>query len=138
MVTKARLGEPTLEICNNFLIMLVVIKNEDKSDFKCLMEVTTTEYNIILPKLNWNFSVKYSLFSINVDLLKPVHLCHLLMFTVSNMFAVSKLKVFGDDAFGKVISRYKVAAAAVNYLMEVSHVFFKLLQDDSVFLAVSG
>jgi hypothetical protein len=95
-----------------------IIKNEDKSDFKHPMELTAAEYNSILPMLNWNFSVKYSLFSINVDLLKPIHLCHLLM------FMASKLKVFGDNAFGMVSSRCQVAAAVVNYLMEVNCVFF--------------
>jgi hypothetical protein len=95
------------------------------------MELTAAEYTSILPKLNWNFSVKYSLLSINMDLLKPICLCHLLLFTAS------KLKVFGDDAYGKVISRCKVAAAVVNYLMEVNRVFFQLLQDRRVFLAVS-
>jgi hypothetical protein len=39
-------------------------------------------------------------------------------------FTASKLKVFGDDAFGKVTSRCKVAAAVVNYLMEKNRVFF--------------
>jgi hypothetical protein len=53
-----------------------------------------------------------------MDLLKPIRLCHLLLFTAS------KLKVFGDDAFGKVTARCKVAAAVVNYLMEVNRVFF--------------
>jgi hypothetical protein len=95
-----------------------IIKNEDKSDFKRPMELTAAEYTTILPKLNWNFSVKYSLCSINMDLLKPICLCHLLLFTAS------KLKVFGDDAFRKVTSRCKVAAEVVNYLMEVNRVFF--------------
>jgi hypothetical protein len=96
------------------------IKNEDKSDFKRLMELTAAEYITILPKLNRNFSVKYSLLSINMDLMKPIHLCHLLLCTAS------KLKVFGDDAFGKVTSRCNVAAAVVNYLMEVNRVFFSV------------
>jgi hypothetical protein len=95
------------------------------------MELTAAEYTTILPKLNWNFSVKYSLHSINMDLLKPIHLCHLLLFTAS------KLTVFGDDAFGKVTSRCKVAAAVVNYLVEVNRVFFQLLQDGSMFLVMS-
>jgi hypothetical protein len=75
-----------------------IIKNENKSDFKRPMELTAAEYTTILPKLYWNFSVKYSLLSINMDLLKPICLCHLLLLTTS------KLKVFGDDAFGKVTS----------------------------------
>jgi hypothetical protein len=53
-----------------------------------------------------------------MDLLKLIRLCHLLLFTAS------KLKVFGDDAFRKVTSRCKVAAAVVNYWMEVNRVFF--------------
>jgi len=95
-----------------------MIKNEDRSDYKRPMELSAAEYSSIIPKLNWNFSVKYSLCSINMDLIKPIRLCHLLIFTAS------KLKVFGDDAFGKVTSRCKVAAAVVNYLMEKNRVFF--------------
>jgi hypothetical protein len=32
------------------------------------------------------------------------------------MFTAYKLKVFGEDAFGKVASRYKAAASVINYL----------------------
>jgi hypothetical protein len=40
------------------------------------------------------------------------------------MHLAFKLKIFGDDAFGKVSSRCKVAAKAVNHLLEVNTVFF--------------
>ena len=53
-----------------------------------------------------------------MDLLKPIRLCHLLIFTAC------KLKVFGDDAFGKVTSRCKVAASVMNFLLQKNRVFF--------------
>jgi hypothetical protein len=34
-----------------------IIENEVKSDFECPMKLIAAEYNNILPKLNWNFSV---------------------------------------------------------------------------------
>jgi hypothetical protein len=95
-----------------------MIRNEDKSDFKRPMELMNEEYLSLQPKLNWNFSVKYSLFSINMDLQKPIRLCHLLILTAS------KLKVFGDDAFGKVTSRCKVAEAVVNVLLLKNRILF--------------
>jgi hypothetical protein len=45
-----------------------IIKNDNKSDLKRPMELTAEE-------LNWIFLVKYSLCSINMDLLKPIWLC---------------------------------------------------------------
>ncbi len=95
-----------------------MIRNEDKSDFKRPMELTNDEYMSLSLKLSWNFSVKYSLYSINMDLQKPIQLCHLLIFTAS------KLKVFRDDAFGKVTSRCKVAAAVVNVLLLKNRILF--------------
>jgi hypothetical protein len=68
------------------------VKNEDKSDFKKPLEMTTVEYNSVSSKLNWNATVKYSLFSINSDPLHPIHLCHLLLLTAY------KLKVFGEES----------------------------------------
>jgi hypothetical protein len=53
-----------------------------------------------------------------MDLQKPIRLCHLLILTAS------KLKVFGDDAFGKVTSRCKVAAAVVNVLLLKNRILF--------------
>jgi hypothetical protein len=58
-----------------------VVKNEDKTDFKRPLEMSVTEYNSVAAKLNWNVTVKYSLFSINPDPLQPIHLCHLLLLT---------------------------------------------------------
>ncbi len=94
-----------------------MVKN-DKSDFKKPLEMTTAEYNSVTSKLNWNARVKYSLFSINSDPLHPIRLCHLLLLTAY------KLKVFGEDAYGKVTSRCKVAATIINYLLEKNRVFF--------------
>jgi hypothetical protein len=59
-----------------------MVKNEDKSNFKKLIEMTTVEYNSVSSKLNWNATVKYNLFSINSDPLHPIHLCLLLRLTV--------------------------------------------------------
>jgi hypothetical protein len=42
-----------------------------------------------------------------MDLLKPIRLCHLLLFTAS------KLKVFRDEAFGKVTARCKVVFCVI-------------------------
>jgi hypothetical protein len=95
-----------------------VAKNEDKTDFKRPLEMSVTEYNSVAAKLNWNATVKYSLFSINPDPLQPIRLCHLLLLTAY------KLKNFGEDAYGKVTARCKVASTIVNYLLEKNWVFF--------------
>jgi hypothetical protein len=42
-----------------------MIKKEDKTDFKRPLEMTTAEYLSVTPKLNWNATVKYNLFSIS-------------------------------------------------------------------------
>jgi hypothetical protein len=96
-----------------------VLKNEDKTDYKKPSELLLDEYQAVAPKTNWNFNVKYSLFSINMAAAdKPIRLCHLLL------YVAYKLKVFGEDAFGKVTARCKTAAAIVNYLLERNRVFF--------------
>ncbi len=100
-----------------------VAKNEDKTDFKRPLEMSVTEYNSVAAKLNWNVTVKYSLFSINPDPLQPIFLCHLLLLTAY------KLIFFGEDAYGKVTvrckvtARCKVASTIVNYLLEKNWVF---------------
>jgi hypothetical protein len=48
----------------------------------------------------------------------PIRLCHLLI------IAAYRLKVFGEDAFGKVASRCKAAVAVINYLLEQNRVFY--------------
>jgi hypothetical protein len=96
-----------------------MIKNDDKSDFKLPSELTTDEYTKILPKLTWNIHVKYIKFSINmVSSEAHICLCHLLIITAY------RLKVFGEDAFGKVASRCKAAAVVINYLLEQNPVFY--------------
>jgi hypothetical protein len=96
-----------------------MIKNEDKSNFKLPSELTVDEYIKIPPKLTWTLNVKYSKFSINmISSETPFCLCHLLMFTAY------KLKVFGEDAFGKVASRCKATTVVINYLLEQNHVFY--------------
>jgi hypothetical protein len=93
-------------------------KKEDKTDFKRLLEMITTEYLSVTPKLNWNATVKNSLFSISSDPLILIHLCHLLVFTAW------KLKVFGEDAYGKVTACCKVGSHVITYLLEKNCVFF--------------
>jgi len=82
-----------------------MVKKEDPNnnkvflDFKKPSEMTTDEYNSVTAKSNWNSNIKYSLYSINkLSEDTPIRLCHLLMHTAF------KLKIFGDDAFGKVSS----------------------------------
>jgi hypothetical protein len=90
-----------------------VLKNEDKTDYKKPSELLLVEYKALVSRTNWNFNVKCSLFSINIAAAgKPVHLCHLLM------YAAYKLKVFGEDAFGKVTTNCKTVASIMNYLLE--------------------
>jgi hypothetical protein len=96
-----------------------MVKNDDKSDFKLPSELTLDEYTKIPPKLTWNINVKYSKYSINmVSSEAPIRLCHLLIITAY------RLKVFGEDAFGKVASRCKAAASVINYLLEQNRVFY--------------
>jgi hypothetical protein len=88
-------------------------------DFKKPSEMIAEDYTTIVSKSNWNINIRYSLFSINkASEAVPIRLCHLLM------HLAFKLKIFGNDAFGKVSSRCKVAANAVNHLLEVNTVFF--------------
>jgi hypothetical protein len=65
--------------------------------------------------------VKYSFYSININQSSanaPVTICHHLMQTAF------RLKIFGDDAFGKVSACCKVGSSIVNYLLEKNLVFF--------------
>ena len=66
-------------------------------DFKTPSEMSVEEYQSLPAKNNWNSNIKFSLFSVNkVDMEAPVHLCHL------PLHLAYKLKIFGDDAYGKV------------------------------------
>jgi hypothetical protein len=103
----------------------VIVKIEDPTnskimlDFKRLMEMSLEEYKSLPAKNNWNSNVKYSLLSIKKDLVDcPICLCHLVMLTAY------KLKVFGDDAFGKVSSCCKVGAGVIHHILETNTVFF--------------
>jgi hypothetical protein len=75
-----------------------MIKKEDDTDFKRLLEMMTTKYLSVTPKLNWNATamVEYILCSISSDPLNLILLCHLLVFTAC------KQKVFREDALFKV------------------------------------
>jgi hypothetical protein len=87
--------------------------------FKKPSELSTVEYNGLLAKYNWNTYFKNSPFSINkYSAEAPISLCQLLIVTAH------KLKVFGDDAFGKVSSCCKVGAAVLNHFMEQNSVLF--------------
>jgi len=65
-----------------------VLKNEDKTDYKKPLELLLDEYQAVVPKTNWNFNVKYSLFINMAAADKPICLCHLLL------YVACKLKVF--------------------------------------------
>jgi len=101
-----------------------MIKREDPAtkvlaDFKKPSEITLDEFKSLPAKYNWSSHVKFSLYSINkfsADL--PIRLCHLLM------VLAWRLKIFGDDAFGKVSARCKVGASIVNHLIEKNSVFY--------------
>jgi hypothetical protein len=101
-----------------------MVKKEDPAtkeliNFKKPSEMTLEEYKQFPAKYNWNSNVKYSLYSINCTSPNaPVRLCHLLMQTAF------RLKIFGDDAFGKVSARCKVGSGIVNYLLDKNLVFF--------------
>ncbi len=79
-----------------------MIKREDPTtkvlvDFKKPLEITLDEFKSLPAKYNWSSHMKFSLYSINkfsADL--SIRLCHLLM------VLAWRLKIFGDDAFGKV------------------------------------
>jgi hypothetical protein len=91
-------------------------------DFKRPSEMSIDEYKSLPAKNNWQSNIKYSLYSINKDDADaPICLCHLIMVTAC------KLKVFGDDAFGKVSSRCKVGAGMINHILE-TNLFFPLLE----------
>jgi hypothetical protein len=106
--------EPPLMVKPFYIDM---IKKEDKIVFKRPLEMMTAKYLSVTPKLNWNATVKYSLFSISSYPLSLIHLCHLLVFTAG------KLKVFGEDAYGKVTAQCKVGSQIINHLLEKNHVF---------------
>ena len=101
-----------------------IVKVEDPAnskvlvDFKRPSEMSQEEYQSLPAKCNWNGNVKYSLISINKDPEILIRLCHLIM------LAAFKLKIFGDDAFGKVSSQCKVGAAIVNHILEKNFIFF--------------
>jgi hypothetical protein len=79
-----------------------VVKREDPTtkvlvDFKKPTEMTPDEFKTLPAKYNWSSQVKFSLNSISKFAADaPIRLCHLLR------VVAWKLKIFGDDAFGKV------------------------------------
>ncbi len=89
-----------------------MIKKENQTYFKRLLEMTTAEYLSVTSKLNWNATVKYSLSSIISDPLNIIHLCHLLAFTAC------KLKVFGEVLMARSLLDAKVGSIIVNYLLK--------------------
>jgi hypothetical protein len=101
-----------------------MVKKEDPSNSKVLFDLkkptvmSSDEYKSIPAKNNWNGNIKFSLFSINkLSADEPIRLCHLLLYTAH------QLKIFGDDAFGKVSACCNVGASVVNHLLEQNHVF---------------
>jgi len=102
-----------------------MVKVEDPTNAKVMVnfkrpsEMSLDEYKWLPAKNNWKSNIKYSLYSINRDDADaPICHCHLIMVTVY------KLKVFGDDAFGKVLSRCKVGASMINHILENNLIFF--------------
>ena len=88
-------------------------------DFKKPSQMTVEEYNSVPAKSNWNSNIKYCCHSINKESMDvPIRLCHAVMHTAF------KLKIFGDDALGKVSTRCKVGASVINNLLEKNTVFF--------------
>jgi len=95
------------------------VNNKVLIDFKRPREMTSEEYVEFPAKSNWNANVKYSLYSINANSTEPrIRLCHFIM------VIAYKLKIFGEDAFGKVLARCKIGAAVVNHALELNKVFF--------------
>ena len=112
-----------------------MVKKEDGNkvfqDFKKPSVMNTDDYNSVPAKSNWNSNIKYSCHSINKEsAYLPTRLCHLLMLTAC------KLKIFGDDAYGKVSTRCKVGAYIVNNLLERNIVFFLLVLQELAYLCV--
>jgi hypothetical protein len=69
-------------------------------------------------KSNWNGNIKYCCHSINKEFMDvSIWLCHVVIHTAF------KLKIFGNDAFGKVSTRCKVGASVINNLLEKNKVF---------------
>jgi hypothetical protein len=102
-----------------------VVKKEDPSnpkvsiDFKKPSEMTAEVFLSIPAKSNWSSNIKYCFHFINkFSADRPIRLCHLLM------LLAYRLKIFWDDAFGKVASRCKLSASIVSFLMEKHIVFF--------------
>jgi hypothetical protein len=104
-----------------------MVKREDPVskalvDFKKPSEITPDEFKSLPAKYNWSSQVKFSLNSINKSTADaPIRLCHLLM------VVAWKLKIFGDDAFGKVSARCKVGASIINHLMEKKQCFIRVV-----------
>jgi hypothetical protein len=94
------------------------VLHEDKTQFKRPTEMSVAEYKEISSRHLWNANVKFSFFSISLDTTTVIRLCHLLMLTAF------KLKVFGEDAFGKVATRCSAAANIINYILEHNRVYF--------------
>jgi hypothetical protein len=119
-LVAAALVEPPLNV-KAFYDDIVKVEDPANSkvlvDFKQLSEMSQEDYQSLPAKCNWNGKVKYSLISINKDPNIPIRLCHLIM------LAAFKLKIFGDDAFGKVSSQCKVGTTIESYIGEELHFF---------------
>ncbi len=104
------------------------VLHEDKTQFKHPTEMSVTEYKEISPRHLWNANVKFSFFSICLDNTIVICLCHLLTLTAY------KLKVLGEDAFGKVTTRCSVPANITNIFLNKTESFFLLLLAINVYL----
>jgi hypothetical protein len=100
-------------------------------DFKRPKEMSPEENKSLPTKNNWQSNIKYRLHSINRDAMNsPIHLFHLIILTSY------KLKVLGNDDFGKVSTHCYVGARVVSHIPENNFVFFLLDLPDCAYLSM--
>ena len=123
-LVAAALVEPPLNV-KAFYDDIVKVEDPANSkvlvDFKQPSEMSQEEYQSLPAKCNWNGNVKYSVISIKKDHNFLIRLCHLIM------LPAFKLKIFGDDAFGKISSQCKVGTTIVKHILEKNFIFFLLV-----------
>lgn len=96
------------------------VKQEEQL-LKFPKEMSRDEFLSVFPKTKWTANVKFSSFNINkLSEDCPVRLAHLVV------VVAWKVKVFGEDAYGKVSSRCKLGAGVVNELLVRNCVFFPM------------
>ena len=104
------------------------VLHEDKTQFKRPTDMSVAEYKEISPRHLWNANVKFSFFSISSDTTTVIRLCHLLILTAY------KLKVFGEDAFGKALQGAVRQQTSSIIFSNITESFFLLLLAVNVYL----